>query len=146
MAAPTSEGATRGLLTIGDVAERTGLSLRSIRHYEDVGVLPESARSPGGFRLCADGTIHRLLVVMGMKPLGFTIEQMREALGALDRSDLTSHDAEAQIELLADYQQQVRVGIGNLRARLASAEALDASLATRLARAANTGEQDAGMS
>ena len=57
------------MLTIGDVAERTGLSLRSVRHYEDVGLLPTADRSPGGFRLYGDAAVERLLVVTQMKPL-----------------------------------------------------------------------------
>ncbi len=40
-----------GLMQIGDVAERTGLSLCTIRHYEDVGLSLEAQRSAGGFRL-----------------------------------------------------------------------------------------------
>ena len=47
---PQSRAST-DLLQIGDVADRTGLSLRTIRHYEEVGLLPEPRRSPGGFRL-----------------------------------------------------------------------------------------------
>lgn len=46
-------GAEPARLQIGGVAERTGLSLRTIRHYEEVGLLPEAERSPGGFRLTA---------------------------------------------------------------------------------------------
>ncbi len=38
---------THGLLRIGDVAHRTGLSLRTVRHYEEVGLLPVAERSPG---------------------------------------------------------------------------------------------------
>ena len=36
---------------IGELAERTGLSLRTIRHYDDVGLLPATARTDGGFGL-----------------------------------------------------------------------------------------------
>ena len=40
-------------MQIGDVAERTGLSLRTIRYYEEIGLLPAASRSAGGFRLYA---------------------------------------------------------------------------------------------
>lgn len=38
-------------MLIGELAERTGLSLRTIRHYDDVGLLPAMARTDGGFRV-----------------------------------------------------------------------------------------------
>lgn len=75
---------TRGLLQIGDVAERIGLSLRSVRHYEEVGLLPTAQRSRGGFRLYTDAAVERLLAIKQRKPLEFALEQMRELLDALD--------------------------------------------------------------
>ncbi|MEU1881093.1 MerR family transcriptional regulator [Streptosporangium sp. NPDC020072] len=69
---------------IGQVAELTGLSLRTIRHYEEVGLVPASARSQGGFRLYTAGDVERLMVIRRMKPLGFTLEQMRELLRVTD--------------------------------------------------------------
>ena len=42
---------------IGEVAERTGLSLRTIRYYEEVGLLSPSGRTAGGFRLYADSDV-----------------------------------------------------------------------------------------
>lgn len=56
---------------IGEVAERTGLSLRTIRYYEEVGLITPSARSQGGFRLYTEEDIARLGVVKAMKPLDF---------------------------------------------------------------------------
>ncbi len=72
-------------LQIGDVAELTGLSLRTIRHYEDVGLLPPAQRSPGGFRLYTHGGVDRLLLVKQMKPLGFTLEEMAEIIDLRER-------------------------------------------------------------
>ncbi|MHA7155617.1 MerR family transcriptional regulator [Arthrobacter sp. TMN-50] len=69
---------------IGEVAERTGLSLRTIRHYDEVGLLPASSRTEGGFRVYTDGDIERLLVVRRMKPLGFTLEEMADLLSIVD--------------------------------------------------------------
>lgn len=73
-----------GSLKIGDVAERTGLSIRTLRHYDELGVVTPSDRSPGGFRLYSDADVHRILLIRRMKPLGFTLEQMREFLEATD--------------------------------------------------------------
>lgn len=69
---------------IGQVAEATGLSHRTIRYYEEMGLIAPSARTDGGFRLYGRVDIDRLLLIKPMKPLGFSIEQIRQLLTALD--------------------------------------------------------------
>ncbi|WP_258062720.1 MerR family transcriptional regulator [Arthrobacter sp. B0490] len=69
---------------IGELAERTGLSLRTIRHYDDVGILPATARTEGGFRVYTEDDLERLMVIRRMKPLGFTLEEMKDLLTILD--------------------------------------------------------------
>jgi DNA-binding transcriptional MerR regulator len=71
-------------MQIGELAERTGLSLRTIRHYDDEGLLTPSARSAGGFRLYSSADHDRLMVIRRMKPLGFSIDEMRELLDVVD--------------------------------------------------------------
>lgn len=71
-------------MQIGEVAERTRLSLRTIRYYGEVGLAEPSARSQGGFRLYTEDDVARLLLLGQMKPLGLSLEQMRELLAALD--------------------------------------------------------------
>lgn len=68
---------------IGELAERTGLSLRTIRHYDDVGLLPATARTDGGFRVFSEDDFERLMVIKQMKPLGFSLEEMAEILSFL---------------------------------------------------------------
>lgn len=65
---------------IGEVARRTDLSIRSLRHWEEVGLLQPSGRTEGGFRLYADDDVEKILVIRRMKPLGFSLDQMREVL------------------------------------------------------------------
>src|SRR3954452_20701666 len=72
---------------IGEVAERVGLSLRTIRYYEEVGLITPSARTQGGFRLYTDHDASRLQLVKDMKPLGFSLDEMRDLLTVLDRLD-----------------------------------------------------------
>ena len=68
-------------MQIGEVGERTGLSLRTIRHYEEIGLVAPTARSKGGFRLYGEADVERLLLVKTMKPMEFTLEEM---VGAFD--------------------------------------------------------------
>lgn len=71
-------------MKIGDVAERTGLSIRTLRHYDELGLVPPSGHTPGGFRLYSEEDIDRILLIRRMKPLGFTLEQMGTFLAATD--------------------------------------------------------------
>lgn len=82
-----SETATGRQMHIGEVAARTGLSLRTIRHYDEIGLLPPSGRTDGGFRLYSDDDVERLLLVRTLKPLGFSLETTGELLGLLGDLD-----------------------------------------------------------
>ncbi len=70
------------LVQIGEVAERAGLSLRTVRYYEEMGLVSPEARTEGGFRLYTDSQVDRLLLIKRMKPLGFTVQEMRDLLNA----------------------------------------------------------------
>jgi DNA-binding transcriptional MerR regulator len=120
-------------MQIGEVADRTGLSLRTIRHYEEVGLAPPSARSQGGFRLYTDDDVARLLVIKRMKPLGFTLEEMRDLLTILDHLQTDPpHDRPELTKRLALYRTLVEERCGKMRARLADAEQFAAELTTEL--------------
>lgn len=86
-------------LHIGAVATRTGLSLRTLRHYDEVGLVRPSARSEGGFRLYTESDVERLLLVRRMKPLGFTLEQMAELLEITDALEGGAVDGDARERL-----------------------------------------------
>lgn len=70
---------------IGAVAERTGLSLRTLRHYDEIGLLTPPSRTEGGFRLYTESDLTRLLLIRRMKPLGFTLEEMGDVLDIVER-------------------------------------------------------------
>ncbi|HEY1135459.1 MAG TPA: MerR family transcriptional regulator [Nocardioides sp.] len=78
MSDPT--GAVPAVMHIGEVATRTELSLRSLRHWEEVGLLRPSGRTDGGFRLYTEEDVEKILVIRRMKPLGFSLEEMKAAL------------------------------------------------------------------
>lgn len=67
-------------MRIGELAERTGLSLPTLRHYDETGLLAPSGRSAGNFRLYSEADYERLMVIRRMKPLGFSVEEMRDLL------------------------------------------------------------------
>jgi len=71
-------------MQIGEVAARTELSLRSLRHWDEVGLLRPSGRTEGGFRLYTEADVEKILVIRRMKPLGFTLDQMSAAMRDLE--------------------------------------------------------------
>ncbi|TDT42236.1 DNA-binding transcriptional MerR regulator [Streptomyces sp. BK208] len=124
-------------MQIGEVAARTVLSLRTIRHYEETGLVVPSARSQGGFRLYTEADVARLMVVRRMKPLGFTLDEMRDLLEATDRLDraggqLPADERERLLERVRTYERAARQRVADLRTQLARAEEFAAALADRL--------------
>jgi DNA-binding transcriptional MerR regulator len=111
-----------GRMQIGEVAERIGLSLRTIRYYEEVGLAAPSARSEGGFRLYVEDDVERLRAIMQMKPLGFSLEEMRELLELLDAGN-----AADQARMTA-FREQAAERVATLRRQLRTAEEFAARL------------------
>ncbi|MFC3300543.1 Mercuric resistance operon regulatory protein [Arthrobacter agilis] len=97
-ASDTGGGAPSSTRTmhIGELAERTGLSLRTIRHYDEVGILPATSRTEGGFRVYSEDDLERLMVIRRMKPLGFSLEEMTDLLAVLDALQQDSDKASAE--------------------------------------------------
>ncbi|MEV8310965.1 MerR family transcriptional regulator [Streptomyces flavidovirens] len=128
---------TERQMQIGEVAERTGLSLRTIRHYEEVGLVIPSARSKGGFRLYTDADVERLMVIRRMKPLDFSLEEMRDLLEIIDRiaatdDPATSEERERLRERLDSYRKVADARCQTLRAQLMAAEDFAATLRRRM--------------
>ncbi|WP_327714812.1 MerR family transcriptional regulator [Streptomyces sp. NBC_00490] len=125
-------------MQIGEVAARTELSLRTIRHYEDTGLVIPSARSQGGFRLYTESDVARLMVIRRMKPLGFTLDEMRALLDATDRLDSAEEpppgEREELLERIHGFEQATQLRVADLRTQLARAEEFAATLAARLVR------------
>ncbi|TFV62567.1 UNVERIFIED_ORG: MerR family transcriptional regulator [Bacillus sp. AZ43] len=120
-----------GLLQIGQVAERTGLSLRTIRFYEESGLVPPTGRTAGGFRLYGEDAVARLEVIKRMKPLGFSLEEMHELLALLD--DLAAAPGDAVlVDRLRMFHEAATARVHALAEQLAVAEGFAADLAARL--------------
>ena len=90
------------MMQIGEVAARTELSLRSLRHWDEVGLVSPSVYSPGGFRLYTEADVERILLIRRMKPLGFSLERMREFCRALDDGTVIVQDLHGNLFLRVD--------------------------------------------
>ncbi len=119
-------------MQIGNVAARTELSIKTIRHYDDADLVTPSARSKGGFRLYTESDVQRLLVIRRMKPLGFTLEEMRELLTALDARADGSADREVRAtaaQYVDECHRRAETTCAVLRTQLAYAEEFTSLLA-----------------
>lgn len=116
---PATDGQT---MHIGDLAEATGLSQRTIRHYDEVGLLPATTRSEGGFRIYTESDLQRMLVIRSMKPLGFTLEEMGELLETVDTLAVEQENPAAR-DLLGQYLQRANEKRDKLALNLERADA-----------------------
>ncbi len=124
-------------MQIGEVAERTALSLRTIRYYEEVGLVTPSSRTTGGFRLYSQTDVARLLLIRRMKPLDFSLEEMKDVLQVLDRLEASDpltaehHELVGRLDL---YKAAAVARVQALREQLEVAEDFAADLRREIGR------------
>ncbi|MER6994405.1 heavy metal-responsive transcriptional regulator [Streptomyces sp. NPDC000410] len=71
-------------MRIGDLAARTGLTTKTIRFYEDSGLLPAPPRTPGGYRDYPDHTVTRIAFIRDAQRAGLTLAEIRSTLALRD--------------------------------------------------------------
>lgn len=75
-------------LKIDDVAQQTGLSKRTLRYYEEIGIIPPAERSSGGARLYSPSIVKRLNdIVVAKDVLGLTLQELQEFLSLRELLD-----------------------------------------------------------
>ena len=127
------------LMHIGRVADAIGLSLRTIRYYEEIGLVKPSGRTAGGFRLYNDDDVDRLLLIKRMKPLGYPLEEMArllnliDALAGVEDSTMSPDDALAEVQ---SYAEAVQQRIMELRTKVEYAQEFRDRILTEIARRA----------
>lgn len=98
-------------MNIGDVAELSGLPARTIRYYEDIGLV-RPARGANGYRDFATRDVHKLAFLARARSLGFTIEDCRTLLALYE----DHHRASADVKHLAqDHLERIDRKIGELQ-------------------------------
>lgn len=131
-------------MQIGEVASQTGLSLRTIRYYEEMGLVVPSARTSGGFRLYTDSDVARLQLIKRMKPLGFALEETKELLATLD--DLEVAESEAQREELVGrlqmFHEAAEARVAAVREQLAIADGFASDLRKEITRQHRAGRRE----
>jgi DNA-binding transcriptional MerR regulator len=94
-------------LTVGALSKRTGLTIRTLHHYDEIGLLSPSGRTRAGYRLYSDEDVRRLERIVLLRGLGMPLESIASAMQG---------DGVALIELLERHSNAVDTKIDELRA------------------------------
>ena len=84
-------------MKIGDLAARSGVTVKTLRFYEEMGLLPSAGRSPGGYRLFADDSLRRLDFIRRLKSLGLSLEEVGRCLAVHDAGRLPCEEVHRQL-------------------------------------------------
>jgi DNA-binding transcriptional MerR regulator len=107
---------------IGQVAREAGVSIDTVRFYERRGVLPAPARRPSGYRIFTPAAVERIRMAKALQQLGFTLDEVIDALQAHDEGGATCDSERWRLEAVLE---RMDAKITELRhARQAAARAL----------------------
>ncbi|NJO38740.1 MAG: Cu(I)-responsive transcriptional regulator [Rhizobiales bacterium] len=105
-------------MNIGEAAERSGLPAKTIRYYEDIGLVVPRARKTNGYRDYDEQDLHRLRFVQRGRSLGFSVEECRDLLDLYrDR-----HRASADVKAVAEHR------ISDIRRKIAELQSMEQAL------------------
>jgi DNA-binding transcriptional MerR regulator len=101
-----SDTNTQGLRT-GEVAQRAGVNIQTLRYYERRGLIAEPRRSPGGHRTYPVDTVALLAVIKSAQRLGFTLDEVAELLDTGRRGHPTADLRQRAATKLAEIEQKL---------------------------------------
>ena len=99
-------------MNIGDVARASGLPAKTIRYYEDIGLIAP-LRDANGYRAFRDSDLHKLVFLGRARSLGFSISECRALLALYEDRDRASADVKA---IARDHLVQIEAKIAELQA------------------------------
>jgi DNA-binding transcriptional MerR regulator len=109
-------------LQVGELARRTGLTVRTLHHYDEIGLLKPSGHTEAGYRLYTAADVERLQQVLSLRSLGFSLEEVRDCLTRPDFAPLPVirlHLAKLRGQI--DLEQKLCERLEALAARLSAA-------------------------
>ena len=107
----------QGYMTVGEVAKKMGVTVRTMQYYDEEGLLSPSSESEGGRRLYTDKDLIKLYQILSLKHLGFSLDDIKNRLISLD----TPADVAG---VLAEQAIVIREKVETLSASLKEIEAL----------------------
>ncbi|MGZ8177280.1 MerR family transcriptional regulator [Williamsia sp. SKLECPSW1] len=115
---------------VGRLAELTGLTVRALHHYDELGLVRPSGRTSAGYRLYDESDVERLYRVIALRSLGLPLERIADVLDDASSvaSTLAEHDRAVadQIAALQAVRSRIAIGLASVRdARGSSSDLLD---------------------
>lgn len=110
---------------IGQLATRVHLSLRTLRYWEEVGLITPEARTAGGFRLYTEANAQRVELIKRMKPIDLSLEELKvlaDLSDLLADTDGTPEERAAAVAEIEVFITRIRTRCEILRERVAEAE------------------------
>ncbi len=96
-------------MRIGELAERLGVTTKSIRFYESIGILPEPVRTPSGYRDYAEADAERLTFIKTAQRLGLSLDEIGEIIAFRDRGQPPcSYVADVLHRQVANLDRRIR--------------------------------------
>lgn len=99
-------------MQIKDLAAASGVTAKTIRYYEEIGVLPPPKRLPNGYRIYDETDVDRLRLVAGARRLGLSLDDIGEILSMRDRGEAPCRTV---LELLAEKADEIADRIAELQ-------------------------------
>jgi len=104
-------------LKIGDVAERCGVNLQTIRYYEREGLLPAPPRLTSGYRIFPESAVRRVSFIKRTQELGFSLAEIRELLSLRENPDADARNVRERAKAkVADIEEKIRALRGMIEA------------------------------
>lgn len=103
-------------LTVGELARRVGVTVRTIQYYDQQGLLSPSAKGPQNQRLYTDANVKDLYRIMTLKYLGLSLAQIKSDAGLFDEYSALQKLANGQMDAIEDRFQQLFKRMTTLRA------------------------------
>jgi DNA-binding transcriptional MerR regulator len=108
-------------MQIGEVARRAGITLRTVRYYEELGLINHTVRTKGGFRLYDDGELRKLEMIRDLQELDFPLAKIR-SLFARKRA------AQSGAELAGELRETLAAQLREMEGRITRYQALRAAI------------------
>lgn len=115
------------MVSIGKLAQKTGVKVPTIRYYEQIGLLPEPERSASNQRLYGQATLDRLGFIRHARDLGFPLDAIRDLLSLTDSPD----------QPCAAADQIAATQLRAVQSRIARLQALESELQRMIAHTAH---------